>query len=829
MMESGNLEKFDIFPWNTNFETNVEIIDKQHKKLVEILNRLAFHLIHSSSDITLDSVFEELIEYTNYHFNSEEKYWSSYLLDDTWYKNHEKMHRSFVSKVLELKNQESDKSVYSKVQDIVSFLTHWLAFHILDSDKRMAYVVKQLKEGYSAEKAKEYSNVAMSGLMETIIETVLNMYDKLSSRTLDLMREKSLRKQAEQALLVSEERWDFILKGSEESIWEWNLLSEEKKSSIQNSEFFRFLTQKDNNLNTNEKEIIVKIHPDDIDTINNALQKHLDGKTDFFTVDYRVIRDNDSWSWISSKGKVVERDNNGTAVRMVGTHSDISERELSSVIFRQGYQAIIITDANYSVKNINPTFTKITGFKGEEVLGTNFFAWFFKHDKLINLEQLKNKLSLTGSWNNEVTVQTKTGDELTALTDISSIRSSDNSIEHYVILFTDISARKKIEKELLEAKIKAEESDKLKSAFLSNISHEIRTPMNGIMGFSSLLNEPGLTGDNQQEFIDGINYSCHRMQNILKEIVDISMIESGQMKINLANTNLNRDLDKFYDKIKYKADEKGLEIFLEKGLADNEVNITTDKEKLISILENLLLNAIKYTDRGSVKFGYIKRDDLLEFYVNDTGIGIKSNRQNAIFESFVQAEIEDIEARQGAGLGLAIAKEFAKLLGGEIWVKSDAGKGSTFYFTIQYNSASDPKSPNIISNQSNHKLFDNSKPKVLIVDDDLTSQLFISYVIKPISTEIVTASSGKEAIEICQKNMDIDLILMDIQMPFINGIEATKRIREFNKDVIIVAQTVFALSDDKDKTLEAGCNDFITKPIDKNELIKLIGNYFKVT
>lgn len=825
-METGSYEKFDIFPWNKNFETGVEKIDEQHQKLVEILNRLAFHLIHSSSEIVLDSVFDELVEYTNYHFKSEEEYWSEYLKNDSWFSNHEKMHKSFVNKVITLKEQ-TNKSKNDAVQEIVSFLTHWLAFHILDSDKRMAHVVKQIKQGYSAQKAKEYSDKAMSGLMENIIETVLNMYDKLSSRTLDLMREKSLRKKAEQALLVSEERWDFILEGSEESIWEWNLLNEEMSSSLQNSQFFKFLVHNDYNLNKSENERIIKIHKDDVEKVNNELQKHLDGKTEFFTSEFRVLRENNSWSWISSKGKVVERDKNGTALKMVGTHTDISERELSSIIFRHGYQSIIITDANYYIKNINPTFTTITGFKSKDIIGKDVFKCFFNQDKLITSEYLQSKLSNKGSWQGEVMVHKKNGEELTALTNISSINSRDNSIEYYVILFNDISKRKNTEEKLLEAKEKAEESDRLKSAFLSNISHEIRTPMNGIMGFSSLLEEPGLSGQNRQEYIKLINKSCQRMQNILKEIVDISMIESGQININLEYTNLNHLLDDIYKRLLNKAKEKGIELHIEKSLSDDEVNIVTDIEKLDSIIVNLLRNAIKYTDKGFVKFGYLKSKDFFEFYVEDSGIGIPSTRQKAIFERFIQADIEDIEARQGAGLGLTITKEFVKLLGGEIWLKSDIGKGTTFYFTILNNPTPESKSRNVSAVSSMNKLVGNFKPKILIVDDDLSSQLYISYVVKPICRDVLTASSGDEALNICRNESDIDLILMDIQMPEMNGIAATQKIREFNENVIIIAQTVYTLNADRQKTLEAGCNNFISKPIDKVDLLNVIEKYFK--
>jgi len=394
----------------------------------------------------------------------------------------------------------------------------------------------------------------------------------------------------------------------------------------------------------------------------------------------------------------------------------------------------------------------------------------------------------------------------------------------------DISETKLSEEQLLKAKERAEESDRLKSAFLANMSHEIRTPMNGILGFSELMKEPGLSGEEQREYIKIIEKSGARMLNILSEIIDISKIESGQMEVSLQKTNINEILKDACIILIPDANSKRLELSFKSNLSDKETITDTDRDKLYSILTNLVKNAIKYTDKGSIVFGCEVKDEAYEFFVKDTGIGIPKNRQEAIFERFIQADIVDIQARQGAGLGLSIAKAFVEMLGGRIWVESEVGVGSTFYFTLPNKNAS-PKFDVDKSAGSNPNLgITNSlsvpQLKILIVEDDETSEVFLSILTKGFSRELLQATDGLKAIEICRNNPDIDLILMDIKMPKMGGYEATRQIRQFNKDVIIIAQTAYGLFGDREKSLEAGCNDHISKPIKSEELKILIMKYF---
>ncbi len=378
--------------------------------------------------------------------------------------------------------------------------------------------------------------------------------------------------------------------------------------------------------------------------------------------------------------------------------------------------------------------------------------------------------------------------------------------------------------ELIAAKDKAEESDRLKSAFLANMSHEIRTPMNGILGFAELLKEPGLSGEEQKEYISIIEKSGARMLNIINDIVDISKIESGQMEIYFKETDINTQIQYIHSFFTPETETKKINFNYHNTLFSNESIITTDREKLYAILTNLVKNAIKYTKEGNIDFGYKLKGTMLEFYVKDTGIGVPKNRQQAIFERFVQADIADKKAMQGAGLGLSITKAYVEMLGGEIWLESEEGKGSVFYFTIPY-------TPVILAPEIPEKgiseSFDNSvnNLKILIAEDEITSDLFITLSIKPLCREILHATNGLEAIQLCHDHPDIDVILMDIKMPEMNGFESTRQIRTFNKGVIIIAQTAFGMNTDQAMAIDAGCNDYISKPVRVHELNAIINKH----
>ena len=379
-----------------------------------------------------------------------------------------------------------------------------------------------------------------------------------------------------------------------------------------------------------------------------------------------------------------------------------------------------------------------------------------------------------------------------------------------------------IKREFLRQKEKAIHSDKLKSAFLANMSHEIRTPMNGILGFSNLLKEPNLSDNQQQQYIEIIEKSGHRMLNIINDIVDISKIEAGLMTVDIKESNINEQIEYIYKFFEPEVEAKGMKLIFKNSLPSKDSIITTDREKVFAIFTNLIKNAIKYSNKGEIKFGYNIKGNYVEFYVKDSGIGIAKDRQQAIFERFIQADNEDKQVRQGTGLGLAITKSYVEMLGGKIWVESEPGVGSTFYFTLPYNPVSKEKKVNQTNLRFDVKELNTLYLKILIVEDDEASEALISITVKDFCKSLLKAKTGTEAVEICRNNPDIDLILMDIQLPKMNGYEATRQIRQFNKEVIIIAQTAYGLSGDREKAIEAGCNDYISKPIVKDKLLQLI-------
>ena len=404
---------------------------------------------------------------------------------------------------------------------------------------------------------------------------------------------------------------------------------------------------------------------------------------------------------------------------------------------------------------------------------------------------------------------------------------ADKNREKCFITAVDITDGKQAEQELLKAKEHAEESDHLKSAFLANMSHEIRTPMNGVLGFADLLKDPKLSGEEQEKYVSIIQRSGTRLLNIINDIIDISKIEAGQMAANISETNVNEKIEDTYNFFKQLIKKKGIHFSYKNPLPSIQSIIKTDGEKLYAILTNLVNNAIKFTHSGSIEFGYIKRDGFLEFFVKDTGIGVSQAQKEIIFERFRQGNKPLTKNFEGTGLGLSISKAYVEMLGGKIRVESEEGQGSAFYFTIPYITEKQIQSnnPDILSAEEETGQIKNLK--ILIAEDDETSDFLITSMLSKNSHELIHATTGLETIEECRNNPNLDLVLMDIRFPDISGIEATQQIRQFNKSVIIIAQTAYALAGDRKRAIEAGCNDYMAKPINKDELETLIQKHIK--
>ena len=457
---------------------------------------------------------------------------------------------------------------------------------------------------------------------------------------------------------------------------------------------------------------------------------------------------------------------------MFGTFQDITEQLLSQQKLRESEERfdLAMKAANDGVFDWNlisneiyysPKWKGILGYEDHE-LPNDFSIW----------ESLTEPKDVERSWEMqqellskkrdryviEFKMKHKDGHWVDILSRAEAVFDENGKAIRIVGTHQDITNQKRVEAELLQAKQKAEESDRLKSAFLANMSHEIRTPMNGILGFTNLLQKPGLEDTKQQSFINIIQKSGDRMLKTVNDIIEISKIETGQVSVTIKVVNVLKQLDFMYSFFKPEVEMKGMDLVLNNNLPANESLVMTDELKLNSILTNLIKNAIKYSNKGTIVIGCERMADHLKFSVKDMGIGIPENRLEAIFDRFVQSDIESSQSIEGSGLGLAIVKSYVEMLGGNIWVESEAEKGSTFHFTIAY----DPVKSEEIEvkheiNEIKSKL--DKEVLVLVAEDDEVSFLLIESLLSQEKFKIVQANNGQQVITMLKNTPGIDIIL----------------------------------------------------------------------
>jgi PAS domain S-box-containing protein len=542
-----------------------------------------------------------------------------------------------------------------------------------------------------------------------------------------------------------------------------------------------------------------------------------------------------------SLSTTIIKDKEGKILGLIGVASDITERKQAEKKLQQSEEkfrsyiesapnGVFVTDEKGRYIEVNKSACTMMGYTEEEFLKISIQDILPDESFEDGMNHFK-KLLHEGAAKGDYLFKCKGGEK--KWFSIDAVKLSET---RFLGFTTDITERKQLENDLIAAKEKAEENDRLKTAFLANMSHEIRTPMNGIMGFTNLLKEPKLTGEEQHEYIGIIEKSGARLLNIINDIISISKVESGNAEISISETNINEQVEFIYNFFKLEAELKGLHLTYKNSLPDINAIINTDREKVYAILTNLVNNAIKFTPEGSIEFGYEKKGNFLEFYVKDTGVGVAPFQKDLIFERFRQGSELLSRNYEGAGLGLSISKAFVEMLGGKIWVETSSGnnlpnwdsekRGAKFFFTIPFNPVHKEKytdSLDLVYDVIENKV---GTLKILIAEDDEVSMELISIVTKDIAKEVVKVGNGYDAVEACRINSDIDLVLMDIKMPVMDGLEATRQIRLFNKDIIIVAQTAFVYPEDKKKAIESGCNDYIPKPIMKEGLMAILQTYF---
>ncbi len=472
---------------------------------------------------------------------------------------------------------------------------------------------------------------------------------------------------------------------------------------------------------------------------------------------------------------------------------------------------------------INKKFQDIYGWPAEEMTGVTAFFEKVYPDPAYREEvmsrifaDIQSGVAENMHWEH-IVITRKDGTK--RIVNAANIPLPDQDIMVSTVL--DVTGQQEAENALRQALGKAEESDRLKTAFLQNMSHEIRTPMNAICGFSEMIKDEDLTPDKRRDFTEIIINSSHQLLSIVNDVLSISTIETGQAKANYSTTDINEVLSELLAMFSPKAEAQGLEISVADRLPGAHSTVRTDDTKLKQILTNLISNALKFTVNGHVIFGVVRKKNLLEFYVKDSGIGIKPELHAAIFERFRQAGPDVSRQFGGTGLGLSISKSYAELMGGSIRLESALGEGSTFYVTLPFlpakseTPASEVESP--VPQSSS----------ILIAEDEDYNYMYLEELLSKVTGPPLHARNGSEAVDICREKKDISMVIMDLKMPVMDGYEATREILKFRPGLPIIACTAYALPSELEEMGEPGFAGFLEKPVLPQKLFEVISKFVK--
>ncbi len=518
-------------------------------------------------------------------------------------------------------------------------------------------------------------------------------------------------------------------------------------------------------------------------------------------------------------------DENGTHIGFTSMALDITEKNklqekltesnarykmLSELTFEG-----IIIHKNGIATEVNASLERLTLYSRDEIIGKNVIDHFIpeKYKPLV-LKNVKDKYAAPY----ELQIIRKGGGLIWVEVEAKNIVYQGEDIR--TVAMRDIQKRKQNEEKLKKALLEAQESDRLKSTFLSTISHELRTPLNAVIGFSDLIDE-SMEITEAAALSKMIFKSGNHLLEIINDIFELSMLADGTAIFIKEKHNLHNLLDEVEEYIfleQRKMSKDNINLILKFDKADSDLQIVTDAKHFKQIFIHLLKNALKYTKKGTIEVGYLKQAKELKFYIKDTGIGIAKEKQKHVFEVFRQLDDKHTREYEGVGIGLSIAKAFCEKLGGEISLESELGKGSTFYFTIPFDNASTQKKA--LPSESVINLSILNGKTILIAEDDKHSFELLEMYLKPWKTKILWAKDGIEAISLFTLNKHIDLILMDIKMPVLSGYDATKEIKSMMPDLPIIAQTAYAINNEAESALEAGCDDYISKPIDWKNLVE---------
>lgn len=686
-----------------------------------------------------------------------------------------------------------------------------------------------------------------------------------------IVRDVSERKKAERVIRESDEQFKIITRNTNDVIWIRDMNLRYKYISPSCYKILGYTVEEAMELSYGQITT-----PEYVELVSRTLAEELarDGQPNVDPNRTRIleiqeVRKDGSLIWTETQASFI-RDERGKVTGILGVTRDITERKVVEHALRESEERFRITAEKtgeliyeYNIKTgriyWSGAVETITGYPQQEFRTFNIDGWgelIHPDDRQLAFAELDRAIESNGDYSVEYRFKRKNGEYIYVedrgvvlppdSTGVKRMFGTMNNIterklaqeelknnekylkeqnEEYFALNEELTESNiriaEINAELREAKEKAEESDRLKSAFLANMSHEIRTPMNGVIGFSEMIIQPDVSDENRKLYADIIRNSCNQLMAIINDIIDISKIETNQVTVNENVVSLNQLLTNNYILFKNLAEAKNLTLKLAPTFTDN-IEIITDEVKTNQILNNLINNAIKFTHVGYVEFGCTIKDGFIEFFVKDTGIGIDPAHFEIIFERFRQIDMGSTRNYSGTGLGLSISKAFVEVLGGRIWLESVPGEGSTFYFTIPFRAHVKAAEPaRVIPNVSGPT----PSVNILVAEDEDVNFLYVELLLTNLGFRVIRAEDGQQAIDLVKATPELELILMDIKMPGVNGVEATKVIKSLKPRIPIIATTAYAMGGDKERFLGAGCDDYISKPIRSADLIALVRKY----
>jgi PAS domain S-box-containing protein len=526
----------------------------------------------------------------------------------------------------------------------------------------------------------------------------------------------------------------------------------------------------------------------------------------------------------------LQKTNNELAIQKeLITKEHYESDKFYGMLVQSANDGISFYDREWNLKYANLAFYSMIGLNSNSYNLINPLDLIHPDDKDSQLKKVQELVNC-GFFESELRLRHKDGHYVSLSSRSVTVKNDNGEVLGALTILRDISRLKQVHEDLIRSNVAAEASNRLKSSFLANISHEIRTPLNSVVGFSNLLLGNNIPDEVKEEYIEHINHNSEKLLQIIGDIIDLSRLESSQIEITYEEANLNTIVNEIIEETRQiiRRNEKSIILNVKNHFEDNGSLIFTDRIWLKRILNHLMDNAVKFTLDGSIEFSYYRENENIVFKIRDTGIGINEENLGRIFEEFRQEIDGHHRPFEGLGIGLTLAKEAVERMGGQIFVQSEKGIGSEFSFSIPYRPAGSTKTKlKSLSDDSILAPINWSSRKCLLVDDNKDVLIYLSRILLDTGISILTARSGSEAIEIIKTTPDIDVVLLDMQMPEMNGIEATKEIRKIRKNLPIIAQTAFIFEDDKDIILEAGCDACLIKPIRKDHLLTVLTNFVK--